>query len=62
MNANNKILDLVICSTDCEVSLSDSPISQIDTHHPPLMILCKFDHFKQLPYNNITLSNFNKCK
>lgn len=38
VNANNHVLDLVLCNVQCVVNQSDYPLVREDTHHPSLEI------------------------
>lgn len=62
VNANNRILDLVLSNyTQITVTRNTSPVSLVDSHHPPLDINLKLDKIPYLKDQPIDKYNFYKA-
>lgn len=61
INVNNRILDLVFCSENVNVTLCNDPISKIDMHHMPIEITINFEPVKELNSKQCNSYNFNGC-
>lgn len=64
-NVNNRILDLVFCSSSCVVVACDSPLVTEDVHHKSLLIDLNFGHqppLKSRPHfcYNFHLANYDE--
>lgn len=64
-NVNNRILDLVFCSSSCVVVACDSPLVTEDVHHKSLLIDLNFGHQRPLKSRlhfcyNFHLANYDE--